>query len=66
MTRLEKIERDIAALSENELARFREWFKAYEAERFDKAIERDARSGALDALSDAALAEFAAGRVRPI
>ncbi|MEE2953013.1 MAG: hypothetical protein VYD57_17445 [Pseudomonadota bacterium] len=53
-------------LSEDELARFREWFEAYEAERFDKAIERDARSGALDALGDEALAEFAAGRARPL
>ncbi|MER0237152.1 hypothetical protein [Fulvimarina sp. MAC8] len=64
MTKLEKIERDVAALSADELSRFREWFDAYDAERFDAAIEEDATSGRLDAFADAALADFASGCTR--
>ena len=64
MTRLEKIEADISRLSGEELARFRAWFDVYDADRFDAAIEQDAANGALDALADIALADFAAGRTR--
>jgi hypothetical protein len=66
MTRLEKLESDVAALSAEELAKFRRWFDVFAADQWDAAIETDVRSGALDALGDAALAEFAAGRTRPL
>ena len=64
MTRLEKIEADIASLTGEDLARFRAWFDAYDSDRFDAAIEQDAANGALDAHADAALVDFAAGRTR--
>ena len=64
MTRLAKIEADVSSLSGEELARFRTWFDAYDADRFDAAIEQDAANGALDALAEATLADFAAGRTR--
>jgi len=38
------------------VARFRDWFEAFDAHRFDAAIERDARAGKLDARADEALA----------
>ncbi|MEC5290845.1 hypothetical protein VSX64_09035 [Aurantimonas sp. C2-6-R+9] len=64
MTRLEQIEQDVAGLSPDELARFRDWFEAYAAERFDAALAADAEAGRLDALADAALEDFRAGRSR--
>lgn len=66
MTRLEKLETDVAALSPDELADFRQWFDAFAADRWDAAIERDVRTGALDALAETALADFTAGRTRPL
>ncbi|MEF2551074.1 hypothetical protein VQ042_06810 [Aurantimonas sp. A2-1-M11] len=66
MTRVEKIEAEIASLSGAERARLRAWFDAYDADRFDAAIAQDAASGTLDALADAALADFQAGRTRPL
>ncbi|KQT52913.1 MULTISPECIES: hypothetical protein [unclassified Aureimonas] len=55
MTRLDKIEQDIAGLSHDELARFREWFEQFEADRFDRTIEDGIKAGELNALADAAL-----------
>jgi hypothetical protein len=66
MTKLEDIERAVSALAPGELARFRAWFEAFDAERFDQRIERDAREGNLDRLADAALADLKAGRVRDL
>ena len=50
----------------DELAKFRVWFEAFEAERFDRKIERDAKAGKLDRPADEALAEFRAGRAREL
>lgn len=66
MTKLEKIEQDIATLAPDELARFRAWFAEYDAANWDAEIEADARSGRFDALGDAALAAHRAGRNRPL
>ncbi len=64
MTRLEKIEADISSLTGEDLARFRAWFDAYDSDRFDAGIEKNAANGALDALAEAALADFAEERTR--
>ena len=64
MTKVEDIEKAISALAPEELERFRAWFEAFDAERFDARIERDAKGGALDRLATDALADFTAGRVR--
>lgn len=66
MTTAEDIEKAVEQLAPRELARFRAWFEAFDAERFDAAIERDARSGKLDALADEALAAHRSGRSRDL
>ena len=63
---LEEIEKAIAELPVDQLARFRAWFEEFEATRFDRKIERDAASGRLDRLADQALADFRAGRAREL
>jgi hypothetical protein len=66
MSKLEQIEQSILELSPDELKAFTEWFEAMQEQAFDAAIERDARSGALDLLSEKALADFTAGRTRAL
>jgi hypothetical protein len=66
MTKLERIEKEIAELSARELEDFRAWFEAFDAARWDEKLERDAASGALDALADHALSEHHAGRSKPL
>jgi hypothetical protein len=66
MSSVEEIEKAVAELLPEELARFRAWFEAFDAARFDEKIDRDARSGKLDELAEQALADFRAGRAREL
>jgi hypothetical protein len=66
MTTLDEIEKAVAKLRPDELARFRVWFETFEAERFDRRIERDAAAGKLDGLAEEALADFRKGRAREL
>ena len=66
MTTAEDIEKAVEQLAPRELARFRAWFEAFDAEQFDAAIERDAQAGKLDALAEEALAAHRAGRSREL
>ena len=66
MTRIEEIEKAVSRLSPDELARFRAWFEAFDAEQFDKKIERDAQAGRLDGLAESAIADLRSGRTREI
>jgi hypothetical protein len=61
MTTAEDIEKAIEQLTPRELARFRAWFEAFDADRFDTAIERNAHTGKLDAFAEEALAAHRAG-----
>lgn len=64
--KLEALEHEIRLLSPEDLARFRAWFAAFDAAAWDAQIERDAASGRLDALAQAALAEHRGGHSRPL
>jgi hypothetical protein len=66
MSKVEDIEKEVAALPPRELVKFRAWFDAFDAELFDKQIARDAEAGKLDRLADRALADLKAGRVRDL
>ena len=66
MSKLEKIEQSVAALSDAELKRFATWFADYQWERWDRQLEKDVEAGKLDHLADEALADLAAGRTRPL
>jgi hypothetical protein len=66
MTKLEKIEKDIAGLSPGEVAELAEWFAEFQASLWDRQIEADAKAGRLDKLVNAAKAELAAGKVREL
>ena len=66
MTTVEDLEKAVAKLAPDELAKFRAWFEEFEANPFGRTIERDAKDGKLDRLADEALAEFRAGRAREL
>ena len=66
MTRLQKIEEAVAELPDDEFWRLAEWFAEFQAERWDRQIEEDAKAGRLDKLAAEAKAEIAAGRTRPL
>ena len=66
MTKLEKIEQAVSALSRDELAVFRKWFAEFAGDEWDRQIESDVDSGRLDGLAEEALADHSAGRTKPL
>ncbi len=66
MTTVETIERAIAQLPPEELAKFRRWFLEFDAAAWDAQIEGDAAAGKFDALAEEALTEYRAGKAREI
>jgi hypothetical protein len=63
---IEDLEKAVSTLPPDQLAKFREWFEAFEGARFDEKIERDAKAGRLDRLAEQALADFQKGRAREL
>jgi hypothetical protein len=63
VTTVEDIQEAITQLPAGELARFREWFEAFDADSFDAAIWRDAESGKLDTFAEEAIAAYRARTV---
>ncbi len=66
MTKLEKIEQDIATLDKADLKKLYDWLEEYKADLWDQQIEADAKAGKLDKLIADAKAQAAAGKVRPL
>ena len=66
MTKLEKIEQDIASLGPSDVAKLAEWLAEYQTDLWDRQIEADAKAGRLDKLVENAKAELAAGKVREL
>jgi hypothetical protein len=65
---IEDLEKAVAGLPPDQYAQFRTWFEAFEADRFDRKIERDVQAGKLDRLADQAIddcARAAPARTRP-
>jgi len=66
MSKIEQIEQEIAALAPDDLAAFRQWFAAFDADAWDRQIASDASAGRLDMLADRALQDHAAGKSNPL
>jgi hypothetical protein len=60
MSKVEKLEQQIEALSPEELAQFRAWFLEFDWATWDAQLERDVRAGRLDALAEKALGDHSA------
>jgi len=63
---IEDLEKAVAQLAPDQLAKFRDWFDAFDAAPFDSKIERDAKAGTLDRLAEQALPDLDNGRVREL
>jgi hypothetical protein len=66
MTKLEKIERDIETLPPHDVQALGAWLDERRERRWDEQMERDAVAGKLDELAAEAMADIAAGRMRPL
>ena len=66
MTKVEKLENEVQKLSHTQLAAFREWFREYDADEWDRQIEEDVRAGRMDKLAEEALAEYKAGATKEL
>ena len=63
---IEELESVVASLPASELTRFSQWFEEFMADQWDRQIERDMKSGRLDAALKRADEHFDAGRCTPL
>jgi len=66
MSKVEAIEEQIEKLSPAELAAFRRWYAAFDAEAWDRQFDADVQAGKLDDLADAALRAHTSGQSKPL
>jgi hypothetical protein len=66
MTKLEKIEKEIASLEPADVRKLADWLAEYSEELWDRQIEADAAAGKFDKLAEQALADHRAGRTKPL
>lgn len=62
MSTIQEIEEAVRRLSPLDLERFRHWFSEFDAEAWDRQLERDVAAGRLDGLADEALSDRREGR----
>ena len=63
---IEKVERQIEALSAEELAQFRAWFVEFDWAAWDRQLEADIRAGKLDQFIEKARDDHAKGKTTPL
>ena len=66
MIEIEKLEREVQKLNREELAAFRDWFRQYDSDEWDRQIEQDALAGKLDSVAEEAITEHNAGRTKEL
>jgi hypothetical protein len=66
MSKVEAIEQQIENLSADELATFRQWYAAFDAEGWDRQFGADVKAGRLDALADQALRAHTTDQTKPL
>ncbi len=63
---IKEIESAIARLPPSELAELAKWFEEFQAQAWDEHLERDVKTGRLDALLKEAEDDFEQGRCEPL
>ncbi len=66
MTKIEALEKQVQELSPEDFAAFRNWFADFDAELWDRQLERDVKAGNLDRLAEEARQEHAHGKTRKL
>jgi hypothetical protein len=66
MSTVADIENALRALPIQDARTVADWLQEYLDDRWDRQIEQDAKSGKLDKLAAEALAEYKAGKTKPL
>ena len=66
MSKIKEIEKEVQGLKPDELKAFRKWFWDFDAQEWDRQFEKDALTGKLDSLAEAALKSFKSGKYSEI
>ncbi|HVC94989.1 MAG TPA: hypothetical protein VND64_14935 [Pirellulales bacterium] len=66
MTMVDQIAAAILQLAPEDVRRLTVWLLDLDQQRWDAELERDVASGKLDMLGEEAIADFKAGRCRPL
>ena len=66
MAKVNELANEVQQLNRDELAEFRDWFRKYDSDEWDREIEQDVLAGKLDKLGNEAIAEHKAGRTKEI
>jgi len=66
MMKVEQLQTEIEALSEEDFARLRKWFAERDWEQWDRQLETDVAAGKLDFLLKEASAAKAQGKLREL
>jgi hypothetical protein len=64
MAKIEELTNEVQQLSREELAEFRDWFRRYDSDEWDKEIEEDIWAGRLEGLANKAIEDHKAGRTK--
>jgi hypothetical protein len=63
---IEEIESAIAQLPPSDVAKLAKWFAEFQAQMWDRQMEKDVEAGRLDALIEQAEEDFKQGRFEPL
>jgi len=55
MNRVKKLEIEVKQLSRDELSGFRDWFREFDSDDWDKQINKDIKAGRLELLAEEAV-----------
>lgn len=66
MTNVDRIQKQIEALTHDEFFELHKWVEEHFEDRWDRELEEDAAAGRLDALTEHALEDERQGRTRPL
>ena len=66
MTKLEKIEQDIAELSDAERRKLAVWLKGFRDDAWDRQMKADSKAGRLDKFLASAREEILSGKTAPL
>lgn len=63
---LEELEQAIEKLPQNELSQFRSWYEKFDADVWDKQIEKNSSEGKLDLLAQSAIKDHKSGKSKDL
>ena len=66
MARVKELANEVQQLNRDELAAFRDWFRKYDSDEWDREIEEDILADRLDRLASKAIADHKAGRTKEL